>query len=51
MKINLQILDSNQDVELFYLANGYQTEKRISMGKRLPQHVVELGFYKSGELF
>ncbi len=40
MKINLQILDSNQDVEHFYLANGYQTEKRISMGKRLPQHVM-----------
>ena len=38
MKINLQILDSNQDVEHFYLANGYQTEKRISMGKRLPQN-------------
>lgn len=36
MKINLQIMEGNEAVEAFYLSNGYQTEKRISMGKRLP---------------
>jgi putative hydrolases of HD superfamily len=35
MKINLQILEENKDVEAFYIANGYGTEKRISMGKVL----------------
>lgn len=35
MKINLQIMEGNELVEAFYLSNGYQTEKRISMGKRL----------------
>lgn len=39
MKINLQIMEGNEAVEAFYLANGYQTEKRISMGKRLPQNI------------
>ncbi len=39
MKINLQIMEGNETVEKFYLANGYQTEKRISMGKRLPQNI------------
>jgi ribosomal protein S18 acetylase RimI-like enzyme len=38
MKINLQIMDGNEAVEAFYLSNGYQTEKRIRMGKRLPQN-------------
>ena len=28
MKINLQIMDGNEAVENFYLANGYLTEKR-----------------------
>lgn len=36
IKINLQIMEENQAVENFYLSNGYHTEKRISMGKRLP---------------
>ncbi len=35
VKINLQIADGNESVEPFYEANGYATEKRISMGKRL----------------
>ena len=35
VKINLQIMEGNEAVESFYLANGYLTEKRISMGKRL----------------
>lgn len=39
VKINLQILEDNKDVEAFYQANGYVTEKRISMGKRLVENV------------
>jgi ribosomal protein S18 acetylase RimI-like enzyme len=39
MKINLQIMKGNEPVEAFYLSNGYQTEKRISMGKRLVQNI------------
>ena len=39
VKINLQILKKNKDVEAFYLANGYKTEKRISMGKRLMENL------------
>ncbi len=39
MKINLQIMEGNEVVENFYLANEYQTEKRISMGKRLQENV------------
>ena len=35
LKINLQILDGNEQVEAFYQKNGYRTEKRISMGKPL----------------
>ena len=36
MKINLQIMDDNEQVQGFYEANGYSVEKRVSMGKRLP---------------
>ena len=39
MKINLQIMEGNEVVENFYLANQYQTEKRISMGKRLQENM------------
>ena len=39
MKINLQIMDGNEAVQNFYLANGYLTEKRISMGKSLPKSI------------
>ena len=39
MKINLQIMEGNEAVAEFYLSNGYHAEKRISMGKRLPQYI------------
>lgn len=39
MKINLQIMDGNGAVERFYKANGYLTEKRISMGKLLEENI------------
>ena len=39
MKINLQIMEGNEIVESFYTANGYEAEKRISMGKRLPENI------------
>ena len=35
LKVNLQIMEGNEKVEEFYEANGYSTEKRISMGKKL----------------
>jgi ribosomal protein S18 acetylase RimI-like enzyme len=35
LKINLQILEDNGQVERFYTKCGYKTEKRVSMGKRL----------------
>ena len=39
VKINLQILEENQSVQAFYSSHGYSTEKRISMGKKLPENV------------
>jgi len=39
MKVNLQIIEENREVESFYISNGYKTEKRISMGKRLKQNI------------
>ena len=39
MKINLQIMEGNEAVEHFYAANGYLTEKRISMGKQVRQNI------------
>lgn len=39
MKINLQIMDGNEQVQEFYEANGYSVEKRVSMGKRLPVNI------------
>jgi ribosomal protein S18 acetylase RimI-like enzyme len=39
MKINLQIMDGNEQVQAFYGANGYSVEKRISMGKRIPVNI------------
>ena len=35
IKINLQIMADNREVERFYSSNGYLVENRISMGKRL----------------
>lgn len=39
MKINLQIMESNERVRAFYEANGYSVEERVSMGKRLPENI------------
>lgn len=39
MKVNLQIMEGNEAVERFYAANGYLTEKRISMGKQVRQNI------------
>jgi ribosomal protein S18 acetylase RimI-like enzyme len=39
MKINLQLLASNQATAAFYRGLGYAVEPRISMGKVLPQNV------------
>ena len=39
VKINLQILETNGGVRLFYEKNGYRVEPRISMGKELPENV------------
>lgn len=38
-KINLQMLEGNVAAERFFSANGYQTEKRINMGKSLSQDI------------
>ncbi len=35
LKVNLQIMEGNESVQKFYLANGYSVEKRVSMGKKL----------------
>ncbi len=39
MKINLQIMECNETVEMFYRSNGYSTEKRISMGKMISKNI------------
>ena len=39
VKINLQILEGNESVTAFYKTLGYAVEKRISMGKRIPENV------------
>ena len=38
-KINLQIMQGNEAVEAFYRKLGYQTEPRISMGKKIPENI------------
>jgi ribosomal protein S18 acetylase RimI-like enzyme len=38
-KINLQIIQGNEAVEAFYLKLGYQTEQRISMGKKILENI------------
>jgi ribosomal protein S18 acetylase RimI-like enzyme len=35
LKVNLQIMEGNEAVQNFYLANGFSVEQRISMGKKL----------------
>ncbi|QDV42155.1 Acetyltransferase YpeA [Stieleria neptunia] len=37
-KINLQVRSQNDEVVAFYGSLGYDTEQRISMGKRLASH-------------
>ena len=39
MKINLQILSGNESVGGFYESLGYAVEKRVSMGKRIPENI------------
>jgi len=39
MKINLQILEGNEGVATFYESLGYAVEKRVSMGKRIPDNI------------
>jgi ribosomal protein S18 acetylase RimI-like enzyme len=39
LKINLQIMDGNEQVQGFYEANGYAVEKRVSMGKKLSVNI------------
>jgi ribosomal protein S18 acetylase RimI-like enzyme len=39
VKINLQIIEGNESVQTFYSAHGYMKEKRISMGKKLPENI------------
>jgi ribosomal protein S18 acetylase RimI-like enzyme len=39
LKINLQIMHGNEGVAAFYHKLGYQTEQRISMGKKLPENI------------
>jgi ribosomal protein S18 acetylase RimI-like enzyme len=40
LKVNLQIMEGNEQVKSFYEANGYAVENRVSMGKRLPKIVI-----------
>jgi ribosomal protein S18 acetylase RimI-like enzyme len=39
VKINLQIMEGNESVAAFYANLGYAVEKRISMGKRIPEKI------------
>ncbi len=39
VKINLQVLEGNDAAVQFYSTLGYAVEKRIHMGKRIPQNV------------
>lgn len=38
-KINLQMMEGNEAADRFFSAKGYETEKRINMGKRLSQEI------------
>ncbi|WP_339433001.1 MULTISPECIES: GNAT family acetyltransferase [unclassified Pseudomonas] len=39
MKINLQIVSTNESVKSFYESLGYSTEPRISMGKKIESNI------------
>ncbi|CAI8990226.1 hypothetical protein EMIT0215P_90218 [Pseudomonas serboccidentalis] len=43
MKINLQIISTNESVKTFYESLGYSTEPRISMGKKVDSNIATLG--------
>jgi ribosomal protein S18 acetylase RimI-like enzyme len=38
VKINLQVMQGNEAVTAFYAGLGFSVEKRISMGKQIPQN-------------
>jgi ribosomal protein S18 acetylase RimI-like enzyme len=42
MKINLQIMEGNEGVAAFYSSLGYSVEKRVSMGKRVPENIPDI---------
>jgi GNAT superfamily N-acetyltransferase len=42
VKINLQILRGNEDVQRFYRFNGYALEDRISMGKQIDENLLDI---------
>jgi ribosomal protein S18 acetylase RimI-like enzyme len=39
VKINLQTMEGNESAAAFYESLGYVVEKRVSMGKRIPENV------------
>ncbi len=39
VKVNLQVVEGNESVVAFYAGLGYSVEKRISMGKRIPENI------------
>ena len=39
VKINLQVMGGNEAAQLFYEANGYSVENRISMGKEISENI------------
>ena len=39
MKINLQIVSTNESVKTFYEALGYSIEPRLSMGKKIEANI------------
>ena len=39
VKINLQIIEGNESVAAFYSSLGFSIEKRVSMGKQIPQNI------------
>jgi ribosomal protein S18 acetylase RimI-like enzyme len=46
-KINLQMMEGNEAAEHFFSANGYRTEKRINMGKRLSQDISRTEYFRA----
>ena len=39
MKVNLQIMEGNEGVASFYSSLGFSVEKRVSMGKKIPENI------------